>query len=112
MNTNVKTDGISFYNTLINAGSQKEHEYLYWEFAGYDGQVAVRMGKWKMIWKAIHKNNQEVELYDLESDVREEHNIMDKHPDLLKKFYEIVKKEHVTPENAAFRIEGLESLMN
>src|SRR5690606_8075894 len=38
--TDYKSDGISFYNTLTNTEKQKEHEYLYWEFAGYNGQVA------------------------------------------------------------------------
>ncbi|MBA6153247.1 arylsulfatase [Gelidibacter maritimus] len=108
--TDTPTDGISFYNTLTNTDKQKEHEYLYWEFAGYNGQVAVRMGKWKMIWKNIKGGNKEVELYDLETDIREEHNIMDQHPEMLEKFYEIVKKEHKTPENESFRIDGVEAL--
>lgn len=107
--TDTPTDGISFYNAMTNPEHQKEHEYLYWEFAGYDGQVAVRMGKWKMIWKNIKKGNTEIELYDLENDVREEHNIMDQHPEMREKFFEIVKKEHVTPENKSFIIPGVET---
>lgn len=107
--TDYKSDGISFYNTLIG-GEQKEHEYLYWEFVGYQGQIAVRMGKWKMIWKNIKTGNKDVELYDLDTDIREEHNLMDQHPDLLEKFFEIVKKEHVTPENESFVIDGVEEL--
>ncbi|MEO8772925.1 MAG: arylsulfatase [Gelidibacter sp.] len=110
--TDTKTDGISFYNALTNADKQKEHEYLYWEFAGYEGQVAVRMGKWKMIWKDIKRGNKEVELYDLETDIREEHNIMEQHPEMLKKFHDIVKREHTTPVNASFEIEGVEQLVN
>lgn len=110
--TDTKTDGISFYNTLTNADKQKEHEYLYWEFAGYEGQVAVRMGKWKMIWKNINRGNKAVELYDLNADIREENNIMDNHPEMLQKFHDIVKKEHARPENASFVIEGIEHLIN
>lgn len=105
-----KTDGISFYNALTDAEKQEEHEYLYWEFAGYNGQIAVRMGKWKMIWKNIKEGNKEVELYDLETDIREENNIMKAHPEMLEKFYDILKKEHKTPENNSFRIEGVEAL--
>ncbi|MGC1633069.1 MAG: arylsulfatase [Gelidibacter sp.] len=106
-----KTNGISFYNTLTKGDKQKEHEYLYWEFAGYQGQVAVRMGKWKMIWKNINNGNKDVELYDLDVDIREEHNIMDQHPEMLQKFHEIVKNEHVTPVNRSFAIEGVEQLV-
>ena len=105
-----ESDGISFYNTLINKNKQDEHEYLYWEFSEYNGQVAVRMGNWKMIWKNIKKGNKDVELYDLNVDKEEENNIMNKHPELLKKFFEIIKKEHKTPENKSFIIEGVEEL--
>lgn len=110
--TDYKSDGISFYNTLTNTVKQEEHEYLYWEFVGYDGQVAVRMGKWKMIWKNINKGNKIVELYDLDTDIQEKNNIIKKHPELLKKFFEIVKKEHKTPENESFLIKGVEQLLN
>lgn len=108
--TDYKSDGISFYNTLTNNEKQKEHEYLYWEFAGYQGQVAVRMGKWKMIWKDIKKGNKDVELYDLETDIREENNIMEQHPEMREKFFDIVKKEHTAPENSSFVIEEVEAL--
>lgn len=110
--TDYKSNGISFYNALTNPQNQKEHDYLYWEFAGYNGQVAVRMGKWKMIWKNIKKGNKEVELYDLDADIKEENNIMSQHPEMLEKFFEIIKKEHQTPENKSFVIEGVENLVN
>jgi arylsulfatase len=110
--TDYKSDGISFYNALTNTGKQKEHEYLYWEFAGYDGQVAVRMGKWKFIWKNINKGNKSVELYDLDTDIQEKNNIINKHPELLEKFFEIVKKEHKTPENESFLIKGIEEIVS
>lgn len=108
--TDYKTDGISFYNALTNSGVQKQHEYLFWEFAGYNGQVAVRMDNWKMIWKNINKGNKAVELYDLDNDIQEKNNVMEQHPEMLKKFYEILKKEHQTPVNASFTIEALEQL--
>ena len=40
-------DGISFLPTLTDRGEQKQHEFLLWEFHGYGGQQAVRMGRWK-----------------------------------------------------------------
>ena len=110
--TTYKNDGISFYNALTKVDKQKTHDYLYWEFSGYEGQVAVRMGKWKMIWKNISKGNKNVELYDLEIDIREENNVMKQHPELLKKFFEIVEKEHKTPDNESFLINGVEELLN
>ena len=112
VDTDYKSNGISFYNALTHPDKQKAHDYLYWEFAGYKGQVAVRMGKWKMIWKNIKAGNKDVKLYDLDADIKEENNIMDKHPELLEKFFEIVKKEHKTPENESFVIEAVENLVN
>ena len=110
--TAYKSDGISFYNALTNENKQEEHEYLYWEFAGYKGQVAVRMGKWKMIWKNIKTGNKDVELYDLDEDIEEQNNIINDHPELLEKFFEIIKKEHETPENETFLIEAVEDIFS
>lgn len=110
--TQYKSDGLSFYNTLTNKDKQEEHEYLYWEFSEYKGQVAVRIGKWKMIWKNIKEGNKEIELYDLELDKKEKNNIMNEHPELLKKFFEIIKKEHSTPENKVFILQAVEDMCN
>lgn len=106
----VTTDGISFYTTLKQEGTQKEHEYLFWEFPEYNGQVAIRLGNWKMIWKNIKKGNTHIELYDLNKDIKETQDVSEKHPELIKKFYEILKKEHVTPKNNRFIIPAIESL--
>ena len=106
------TDGISFLNTLINEGTQTEHEYLYWEYPEYNGQVAVRMGKWKILWKNIKKGNTDVELYNLEEDFSESQNIAEKYQEVVEKLYEIIKKEHSTPEVKRFRIDPLEAVYN
>lgn len=103
------SDGVSFLPTLIGAGNQEIQEYKYWEFAGYNGQVAVRMGDWKMIWKEIKKGNTHVEVYDLSTDPEEQNDLSTQHPELVKRFNEITKKEHATPEIERFRIEALES---
>ena len=104
------TDGISFLNILTGHGKQKEHAYLYWEFPEYNGQAAVRMGKWKLIWKAIKKGNTAIELYNLENDVTETTNVVDKHPEIVNQFFEIIKKEHTTPEIEKFKIDVLDKL--
>lgn len=106
------TDGISFYNTLVNEGIQEEHEYLYWEYPEYGGQVAVRMGKWKVLWKDLKKGNKEVELFNLETDLTETTNIASNHPEIIEKFYDVIKKEHSTPEVKRFQIDALEEVYN
>ena len=44
------------------------------------GQFAIREGKWKLI--TPKKANQKIELYDLENDLAEQHNVVDKHPEI------------------------------
>jgi len=105
-------DGISFFNVMTSNNKQKEHEYLYWEYPEYNGQVAVRMGKWKILWKEIKKGNKKVELYNLEDDLAEQNDIAAEHPEIVEKLYEIIKKEHSTPEIERFRIDALEEVYN
>lgn len=106
------SDGISFLKALTGDPTQQTHEYLYWEFPEYNGQVAVRMGKWKLLWKEMKKANKEVELYDLEHDIEEQNNIARLHPEIVKKLASVIKKEHQSPEIARFRIEALEEVYN
>ncbi|MBW7892616.1 MAG: arylsulfatase [Chitinophagaceae bacterium] len=103
------TDGISMAPTLLgNAGQQKEHPHLYWEFPSYGGQQAVRMGKWKAIRKDLKKGNLHIRLFDLEKDIQELHDISHVYPEVVKVMENIMRAEHRTPEIASFRIEALE----
>lgn len=104
------SDGISFYNTLISKGKQKKHEYLYWEFPEYNGQVAVRWGQWKLVWKNINKGNKEIELYNLRKDLSEKYNIALNHPQIIDKIFKIIKKEHTPSEIKKFQIETIEKI--
>lgn len=106
------SDGISFLNTLTNNKDQKKHDYLYWEFPAYGGQVAVRKGRWKMIWPDIKKGNKEVLVYDLEKDIQESTDLSAAHPELVEELFEIVKREHSTPELDRFIIEPLEKILS
>lgn len=90
------TDGISFLPTLLGKDAQqKQHPYIYFEFPEKSGQVAIRMGKWKAVKSNMKKNkNAAWEIYDLENDVKETTDLSTQHPDLLKQFDAILKKEH------------------
>lgn len=89
-------DGISFLPTLTgNDNKQKKHDYLYFEFPEKGGQVAVRMGDWKGVKSNMKKNkNATWEIYNLLTDEKEMTDIAAQHPELAKKFEEILKKEH------------------
>lgn len=90
------TDGISFLPEITGkAKNQKKHEYLYFEFSEKTGQVAVRLGDWKGIKSNMKKNkNAPWEIYNLKADEKETVDLAAQHPELIKKFEEIVKKEH------------------
>ncbi|WP_117883715.1 arylsulfatase [Aureibaculum luteum] len=101
------TDGISFLPTLLGEKSkQKHHEFLFWEFPEYGGQVAIRIGEWKVIRRNLKDKKAEptLELYNLNTDIREENNVADKHPDILQKAAKIFETEHTNAEVERFRI--------
>ncbi len=102
------TDGLSFLPTLTGQGEQPEHEFLYWEFPAYGGQQAVRMGKWKGIRRNMQEGNLEIELYNLEADIREEQNVAADHPEVVARIRGIMEREHSPPAIERFRIAALE----
>jgi len=99
------TDGISMLLALLSSEDQEEHEFLYWEFPTYGGQVAIRMGNWKLVRQNL-KNKKEptLELYNLKDDPTETINLADRHPEILQQAAEIFKTERETPELENFRI--------
>lgn len=102
-------DGISYLPTLLgDAGGQQRREYLYWELAGYQGQQAVRMGKWKGIRFNIDKGNMKIQLFDLDNDIQEQHDVADEHPEVVKQMEGIMKERHHTPEVSFFRMKALD----
>ncbi len=100
------SDGISFLPVLVGK-EQKEPEYLYWEFAGYGGQQAVRMGSWKAIRNNIKKGNLEIELYNLDNDIKEENNVATDFPEIIKQVEEIMKLEHQPSDLERFKLKAL-----
>ncbi len=106
LKTPENTDGRNLLPTLLDS-SIEIHKYLYWEFPEYNGQQAVRIGKWKAVRKNIQKGNLEIELYDLEADIKEAVNVADQHPEIIEKVEEIFSQEHTPSELSAFRMKAL-----
>jgi uncharacterized sulfatase len=80
-------DGISYLPSLLG-GKQKKHTYLFWR-AGQ--KFAVRQGKWKAV---RINNNSAIELYDLSTDVGEQHNVAAEHPELVSRFEALIEKHN------------------
>lgn len=76
-------DGISYLPTLTGKGEQLTHDYLAWEFHGYGGQKAVRIGDWKAVQQNIHKGNTTIQLYHLGEDLGETKDVAADHPELV-----------------------------
>lgn len=103
------TDGISLLPTLLSEGGQKEHEFMYWEFPSYGGQVAVRMGNWKVVRQNLMNDQAAtLEVYDLEKDSTERHNVAGQHPEIVQKAAEIFDRERESPELEHFKIPAIE----
>jgi arylsulfatase A-like enzyme len=95
-------DGISIVNLLLGQ-TQHVHESLYWEMMVKNGKgfmQAVRLGSWKGLQFSSGKKKRRVvtfELYDLESDIGEEHNVAGLNPEVVERMRQIMIEEHTPP---------------
>ncbi|MBI1830851.1 MAG: arylsulfatase [Planctomycetes bacterium] len=96
-------DGISMLPTLLDNGEQKKHEFLYWEFPGYGGQQAVRLGDWKAIRQNMHKGNMKLQLFDLANDVGETKDLAADHPAIVARIERIMREQHVPSKLFPFK---------
>ena len=104
------TDGISYAPTLTGEGKQRKHDYLYWEFHEQGGKQAVRQGRWKGVRLGVQKDMfAPLELYDLESDLTESHNVADEHPDIVAHLAAIMEQAHRRNERFLFDAEKIDT---
>ena len=97
-------DSISFAPVLLGQPErQKQHEYLYWEFHERGFAQAVRMGDWKGVRLGTKKP---VELYDLKTDLGEEHDVAAQHPDIVAKMEDLLKSARSTSRYFPIRENG------
>lgn len=105
-----KTDGISLLPTLLSKGIQLQHDFLYWEFPEYGGQVAIRMGDWKVVRQHLKDDKDPtLELYNLKTDPLETKNIATSHPEVIQNASAIFEREHTRSQLERFQIPVLEN---
>jgi arylsulfatase len=91
-------DGVSFAPTLLGRGEQKSPPYLYWEFAGYGGQQALRQGYWKAVRTDLNKGAVRTQLYDLKNDPNESKDVAADRPEVVKRLEKLMAEAHTPSE--------------
>jgi arylsulfatase A-like enzyme len=92
VDTPTDTDGISMLPSM-RGKTQKEHDYLYWEFTERGGKQALRKGDFKAIRLDVTKNpDAEIELYNLASDLGETKNIATRYPETVQEMRTLFRK--------------------
>ncbi len=92
-----QVDGLSFLPTLRGeVDRQKEHAYLYWEHPQTKNHDwAVRMGPWKGVYRGWKKDGpRKVELYNLDQDLGEQHDLAADHPEIVDQIQGIRRQAH------------------
>lgn len=97
------TDGISYLPTLSGTGSQPKHDMLYYEFHEKGGKRAIVKDGWKLV-ELNSKNPKKAyyELYNLDNDIKEKHNLISENMRLARKLKRIMDNEHTTNEKWDF----------
>jgi len=90
-------DGLSIVPTLVGESSkQKQHEYLYWTFYERGGGQAIRAGNWKAVQQP---RDSAVRLYNLSSDLGEEHDVGAQNSDVVAKLKGMMKAAYTLHPN-------------
>ncbi|MCO6044870.1 arylsulfatase [Aeoliella sp. ICT_H6.2] len=91
-------NGVSILPAMTGDGQVADRDYLIWEFPGYGGQQAIRMGDWKGVVRNTKRGNTKLELYDLQNDPAEANNVAKQHPQRVARMKELLKSDRTESE--------------
>ncbi len=90
-----RTDGVSLLPELLGQGTQRQHEYLYWEIGG---SFALRQGDWR-----IHRRGgADWELYNVADDPGETRDLAGSHPELVQQLGRLAEQAHEPAQEGTF----------
>ncbi len=100
-------DGVSLLPVLLGESRDVGERFLYWERFGGGFKQAVR---WKN-WKAVRNPSPELldeplELYDLDSDIGEENDVAEAHPDVIAEIERFMKEARTDSHNWPIGVKG------
>jgi len=101
-------DGISLAPLLLGSGPVAERPFIAWEFPGYGGQQAVRMGRWKGVRRDMRRGNMDIQLFDLAADPGETTDLAADRPAIVAEMRRIMREERTPSE--AFPMPGLDQV--
>lgn len=81
-------EGVSLLPTLEGRAEGPAHDGFYFGFMELDGREAFCRGAWKLLHLDIRSENPRYELYNLEEDPAEEHNVIDRYPEIARELKE------------------------
>lgn len=76
--------GVSLLDQWRGTYSASDDRPLYWEFHEEGGKMALRRGAWKLVVLEVNGPTPKYELYHLEQDIGEEHDLAAKYPQLVR----------------------------
>ncbi len=97
-------DGVSILPALLGKASGPRTKPMVWEFFGYGGQRAVIDGRWKAVQRGLRRKKGPfpLEIYDLEVDPFEEHDLSSERPNLARRLRAIMLRERT--DNPVFPV--------
>jgi uncharacterized sulfatase len=97
-------DGISYVPTLLGKPEeQRRHEYLYWASQEGETSVGIRAGNWKLVQYRARRGRrggaddqpQAWRLYDLNTDLGEQNDLASKHPDVVERLLDLLRRDEL-----------------
>ncbi len=101
LNAPAGLDGDNLWPVLTGQATLADRKPMLWVFPEYGGQVAVRLGDFKLVRQNLKtKSPGPWEVYDLAKDIAEAHDLAASRPDLIREAETILRRD-VSP-NAVF----------
>lgn len=94
-------DGDNLWPEMTGATTPPRSRPMVWVFPEYGGQVAVRLGRYKVVRQGLKTKNVGLwEVYDITADPGEQHDLSKSHAQIVQQAIEILRRE--TDDNPLF----------